>query len=143
MKSARLQISWGPSISSDVVGYRVLVIDEGTQEVLKDVNVSFAETQVLVDVKQNTNITATVTAYDALFDSVPVSTSYSVGDLTPPTPATFVVVDMVEILEEQVDDETIDDPETDTVEGGESDDSETVEDDTDDETVDEDGADTV
>lgn len=102
MKIAKLKISWGKSPSLDVIQYNVIVINEDTQQVILDKMISFAETQVVLEVAEKTNITVTVFANDGFFDSDPVSTSYSVGDLTAPLPVGFVGIEVVGVREESV-----------------------------------------
>ena len=116
MKKAKLRVYWGKSPSSDVVKYDVVVINEDDQSVVLEKTVSFAETEVVVEVPENTNITATVIANDGVFDSDPASASYQVGDLTAPAPVSFVGVEVLEIV--TVEDE---DP-VEVVEGGDLDD---------------------
>jgi len=115
MKKAKLRVYWGKSPSSDVVEYSVIVINESTQETVLEQTVSFAETEVVVEVPENTSITETVIANDGVFDSDPVSASYQVGDLTAPAPASFVGIEVLEIV-------TVKDEEpVEVVEGGELD----------------------
>jgi hypothetical protein len=102
MKVAQLRISWGKSPSLDVIQYNVIVIDEDSQQVILDKVVSFAETQVLLEVKEKSNITVTVFANDGFFDSEPVSKSYSLGDLTAPLPVSSIGIEIVSIREEEV-----------------------------------------
>ena len=116
MKVAKLKVYWGKSPSLDVVEYNVVVINEDTSESILDKVVSFAETEVLVNVPENTSITATVIANDGVFDSEPVSTSYQVGDLTAPAPVGFVGFELVEVIEVE-DEEPVE-----VVEGGDLDD---------------------
>jgi hypothetical protein len=99
MKLAKLRVFWKKSPSLKVLQYNVIVINEDSQEVLENRSVSFAESQVMITVPQDTNITVTVIANDGLFDSEPVSISYSVGNLLSPEPIGSLGVEVVEILE--------------------------------------------
>jgi hypothetical protein len=102
MKLAKLRVCWSKSPSSKVLQYNVIVIVEDSQEVLENRLVSFAETQCFVLVPQDTNITVTVIANDGLFDSDPVSVSYSVGNLLAPQPVGFIGVEIVEVIEDLI-----------------------------------------
>jgi hypothetical protein len=99
MKVAQLKISWGKSPSLDVIQYNIIVIDENSQRVILDKIVSFAETQVLLEVEENSNITVTVVANNGFFDSEPVSRSYSLGNLTNPLPVSHIGIEVISTRE--------------------------------------------
>ena len=99
MKVAKLRVFWDQSPSIDVLEYKVAVKNEDNGEMILEKSVSFAESEVFVDVPELTNITATVVANDGVFDSEPTSISYSVGDLTKPAPVNSIGIEVVAVMD--------------------------------------------
>lgn len=107
MKVARVEATWVPSVSADVVSQTVVVMNETLGSGIFEQTVSAEADSVIFEVPEKNSVTITVTAFDGTYTSDPASLTFVVEDLTKPLPPSAVVATIVEVIDT---DTVVDDP---------------------------------
>lgn len=99
MKVARLEATWLPSVSADVISQNVAVVNETSGSGVMDLTVSAEADSVTFEVPEKNSVTITVTAFDGTYTSDPASLTFSVEDLTKPLPPSAITATIVEVVD--------------------------------------------
>lgn len=99
MKVARIEASWVPSVSADVVSQMLVVMNESDGVPIVDITLSAEADSAVFEVPEKTSVTITVSAFDGTYTSDPASLTFSVEDLTKPLPPSALSATIVEVID--------------------------------------------
>tara|TARA_Y100000385_G_C12695400_1_gene468188 strand:- start:67 stop:516 length:450 start_codon:yes stop_codon:yes gene_type:complete len=99
MKVARVEATWTPSVSADVVSQTVVVMNETIGSGIFEQTVSAEADSVMFEIPEKNSVTITVSAFDGTYTSDPASYTFMVEDLTKPLPPASVFATIVEVID--------------------------------------------
>ena len=102
MKVARVEATWMPSVSADVVSQNVVVVNETVGSGIFEQTVSAGADSVMFEVPEKNSVTITVTAFDGTYTSDPASLTFTVEDLTRPLAPSALGWTVVEVIDTEV-----------------------------------------
>ena len=98
MKIAKVEASWSPSVSPDVISQNFVVMNESSGVAIADLTLSPEADSAMFEVPEKTSVTITVSAFDGTFTSDPASLTFEVEDLTKPLPPSALFATVVEVV---------------------------------------------
>lgn len=99
MKIAKVEASWIPSVSPDVVSQMFVVMNESSGVPIADLTLSPEADSAMFEVPEKTSVTITVSAFDGTFTSDPASFTFVVEDLAKPLPPAALFATIVEVVD--------------------------------------------
>ena len=104
MKIAKVEASWAPSVSPDVISQHFTVTtQEGSGVPMMDVTLSPSADSAMFEVPERTSVTIEVKAWDGTFFSDAASLTFEVEDLSKPLAPTALFATIVEVRTQEFD----------------------------------------
>ena len=98
MKKASVKVTWSPSLSTDITGYIISVVDETNTVELVNQTVSHAITEWTFEANQNTVVSASVLATDGTNNSEPTTSTLAIPDMEAPLPVSGVTMEIIGLV---------------------------------------------